>query len=118
MQERGWVGAEAWKIQANAPAPTIVGGSHKHGGSDLGPTRARKEWATLGVDGLGLADAPPAADFDGMPRLTVRMVARLQSFPDDWQFVGGKTHSYRQVGNALPVGLAANVAKVVRECLV
>ena len=118
MEERGWIGAEAWKRQANSPAPTIVGGSHKHGGPDLGPTRARKEWATLGVDGLGLADAPPAPDFDGMPRLTVRMVARLQSFPDDWQFVGGKTHSYRQVGNALPVGLAASVAKVVRQCLV
>jgi DNA (cytosine-5)-methyltransferase 1 len=118
MQERGWAGAEAWKMLANAPAPTIVGGSHKHGGPDLGPTRARKEWAALGVDGLGLADAPPAPDFEGMPRLTVRMVARLQSFPDDWQFIGGKTHSYRQVGNALPVGLAANVASVVRECLI
>lgn len=118
MQEGGWAGVEAWKLLANAPAPTIVGGSHKHGGPDLGPTRARKEWAVLGVDGLGLADAPPAADFEGMPRLTVRMVARLQSFPDDWQFIGGKTHSYRQVGNALPVGLAANVAKAVRECLV
>jgi DNA (cytosine-5)-methyltransferase 1 len=118
MQERGWAGAEAWKAQANLPAPTIVGGSHKHGGPDLGPTRARKEWAALGVDGLGLADAPPAPDFEGKPRLTVRMVARLQSFPDDWQFIGGKTHSYRQVGNALPVGLAANVAKAVRECLI
>jgi DNA (cytosine-5)-methyltransferase 1 len=117
MQERGWRGAEEWKLRANTPAPTIVGGSHKHGGPDLGPTRARKEWAALGVDGLGLADAPPDADFQGMPRLTVQMVARLQSFPDDWQFIGGKTHSYRQVGNALPVRLAANVAKAVRECL-
>jgi DNA (cytosine-5)-methyltransferase 1 len=117
MQERGWRGAEEWKLRANTPAPTIVGGSHKHGGPDLGPTRARKEWAALGVDGLGLADAPPEADFRGMPRLTVQMVARLQSFPDDWQFIGGKTHSYRQVGNALPVRLAANVAKAVRACL-
>jgi len=118
MEERGWRGAERWRQQANLPAPTIVGGSHKHGGPDLGPTRARKEWAALGVDGLGLADAPPRPDFIGMPRLTVQMVARLQSFPNDWQFVGGKTHSYRQVGNALPVRMAANVAKAVRECLV
>jgi len=71
----------------------------------------------LGVDGLGLADAPPDINFQGMPRLTVPMVARLQSFPDDWQFIGGKTHSYRQVGNALPVKLAATVAKAVRQCL-
>ena len=117
MAARGWYGAAAWAEKASAPAPTIVGGSHKHGGPDLGPTRARREWAALGVDGLGLADEPPAADFQGMPRLTVQMVARLQSFPDEWKFSGSKTHAYRQVGNALPVKLAFTVAKAVRECL-
>lgn len=117
IEERGWLGAKAWRLRANTPAPTIVGGSHKHGGPDLGPTRARKEWAALGVDGLGLADASPDRDFNGMPRLTVRMIARLQSFPDDWHFAGSKTHAYRQIGNALPVKLAVRVAKAVRNCL-
>jgi DNA (cytosine-5)-methyltransferase 1 len=118
MVERGWLGAEAWAKKANALAPTIVGGSHKHGGPDLGPTRARREWAELGVDGLGLADEAPARHFRGMPRLTIPMVARLQSFPDEWKLAGGKTQAYRQVGNALPVRLAYNVATAVRECLV
>ena len=118
MGSRRWQGVSEWIKRAATPAPTIVGGSHKHGGPDLGPTRARREWAELGIDGLGLADEPPARDFEGMPRLTVPMVARLQSFPDDWQFVGSKTHAHRQVGNALPVKLAANVAKAVRNCLV
>jgi DNA (cytosine-5)-methyltransferase 1 len=117
MEERGWHGADDWKRCANAPAPTVVGGSHKHGGPDLGPTRARKEWAALGVDGLGLADAAPEKNFNGMPRLTIPMVARLQSFPTDWRFIGGKTHSYRQVGNALPVLMAAGVASAVRNSL-
>jgi DNA (cytosine-5)-methyltransferase 1 len=117
MGANGWTGVGDWIKTASAPAPTIVGGSHKHGGPDLGPTRARKEWAVLGVDGLGLADAPPARDFTGKPRLTVPMVARLQSFPDEWTFVGGKTQAYRQVGNALPVKLAFTVAKAVRQCL-
>ena len=54
MAENGWNGAQAWRNQADEIAPTIVGGSHKHGGPDLGPTRARKAWATLGVDGLGI----------------------------------------------------------------
>ncbi len=118
MGERGWRGASAWSERAASPAPTIVGGSHKHGGPDLGPTRARREWAALGVDGLGLANESPAPNFTGMPRLTVPMVARLQSFPDDWKFAGPKTQAYRQVGNALPVRLAFTVAKAVRECLV
>lgn len=117
MGARGWTRVDAWIKQANAPAPTIVGGSHKHGGPDLGPTRARREWAQLGVDGLGLADEPPPPRFTGMPRLTVHMVARLQSFPDEWTFAGSKTHAYRQVGNALPVKLAHSMAKAVRECL-
>lgn len=117
MAARGWRGVSRWIETANGPAPTIVGGSHKHGGPDLGPTRARKEWARLGVDGLGLANAAPDPDFEGMPRLTVPMVARLQSFPDEWIFSGGKTQAYRQVGNALPVRLAFNVGSAVKECL-
>lgn len=117
MAERGWRGAHPWAQKAASPAPTIVGGSHKHGGPDLGPTRARREWAQLGVDGLGLANEPPPRDFSGMPRLTVPMVARLQSFPDEWKFAGSKTHAYRQVGNALPVKLAFAVAKAIRKCL-
>ncbi|MDE0334106.1 MAG: DNA (cytosine-5-)-methyltransferase [Defluviicoccus sp.] len=59
MAADGWHGAEEWAAKANRVAPTIVGGSKKHGGPDLGPTRAREEWAALGVDGLGIADSPP-----------------------------------------------------------
>lgn len=114
---KGWHGAAVWAQKANTPAPTIVGGSHKHGGPDLGPTRARREWAQLGVDGLGLADEAPGPNFQGMPRLTVQMVARIQSFPDEWRIIGSKTHAYRQIGNALPVQLARSVASAVRECL-
>lgn len=113
----GWKGAQAWKKRADDIAPTIVGGSLKHGGPDLGPTRARKAWATLGVDGIGIADEPPARDFVGMPRLTVPMVARIQGFPDDWKFSGRKTHSYRQVGNAFPPPVARAVGKNILHCL-
>ena len=117
MAKGGWRGVSDWIEKAASPAPTLVGGSHKHGGPDLGPTRARRDWAALGVDGLGLANEPPQPEFIGMPRLTIPMVARLQSFPDHWEFAGTKTHAYRQVGNALPVKLAYAVAKEVRKCL-
>jgi len=118
MSAKGWRDAEEWSLRADEIAPTIVGGSHKHGGPDLGPTRARRAWAALGVDGLGIADEAPGPDFDeAMPRLTVRMVARLQGFPDEWKFSGGKTASYRQVGNAFPPPFAKAVAESLRICL-
>ena len=56
MAARGWPGAAAWARRADRIAPTIVGGSKKHGGADLGPTRAKHAWAKLGVDGIGVAD--------------------------------------------------------------
>lgn len=117
MAAEGWNGAEAWRDQASEIAPTLVGGSKKHGGPDLGPTRARAAWANLGVNGSTLADVAPSQDFFGMPRLTIRMAARIQGFPDDWQFVGGKTSAYRQVGNAFPPPVACAVAGEVRRCL-
>jgi DNA (cytosine-5)-methyltransferase 1 len=45
------------------------------------------------------------------------MAAKLQGFPDDWQFTGGKTAAYRQVGNAFPPPVARAVAIQVRRCL-
>ena len=97
MGAKGWLGLDNWVARANEIAPTIVGGSKKHGGPDLGPTRARQAWASLGVEGRSLALEAPEHGLVGMPRLTLRMVARLQGFPDSWQFYGGKTTSYRQV---------------------
>jgi DNA (cytosine-5)-methyltransferase 1 len=119
MAAREWPGAEAWAKKANGIAPTIVGGSKKHGGPDLGPTRARAAWRELAVDGLGLANTPPSPDFplDSHPKLTTRMVARLQGFPDDWLFSGGKTTVHRQVGNAFPPPVARAVGIAVRRAL-
>jgi len=114
----GWRGANSWRVMANEIAPTIVGGSLKHGGPDLGPTRARRAWATLGVDGLGIANDAPERDFFGLPRLTVRMVARLQGFPDEWRFAGTKTQTYRQVGNAFPPPFARAVAENLSNSLI
>jgi DNA (cytosine-5)-methyltransferase 1 len=117
MNAKGWTGFRGWQKRANDIAPTIVGGSKKHGGPDLGPTRARKAWAEMGVNGISLAEEAPDADFIGMPRLTVRMVARLQGFPDDWHFVGRKTAAYRQVGNAFPPPVATAVAHQLKMAL-
>ncbi|MDO9162479.1 MAG: DNA cytosine methyltransferase [Methylococcaceae bacterium] len=117
MNAGGWRGARKWAKEADDIAPTIVGGSKKHGGPDLGPTRAKKAWAALGVNGHTIANEVPEKDFVGMPRLTVEMVARIQGFPDDWKFLGKKTPAYRQVGNAFPPPVAHAVAAQIHECL-
>ncbi|MHA6326004.1 DNA cytosine methyltransferase [Roseivivax sp. CAU 1753] len=117
MAARGWRGAEAWASKADEIAPTIVGGSKKHGGPDLGPTRARRAWASLGVEGRTIAPEAPDPFHNDMPRLTVPMVARIQGFPDDWVFTGAKTNAYRQVGNAFPPPVAEVVGRQVAKAL-
>ncbi|MEV5983473.1 DNA (cytosine-5-)-methyltransferase [Streptomyces sp. NPDC052051] len=97
-------------------APTVVGGSKKHGGADLGPTRAKRAWADLGVCGMGVANEPHEmkdAERDlfapAGPKLTVTQAALIQGFPAIWKFSGRKTAAYRQVGNAFPPPVAQAV---------
>ncbi|MFF3496660.1 DNA cytosine methyltransferase [Streptomyces sp. NPDC002795] len=112
---------------ARGVAPTLVGGSKKHGGADLGPSRAKKAWRALGVSGMGVANDPEVCRVkstedrdlfgeDG-PMLTVRQAATIQGFPEYWEFTGGKTASYRQVGNAFPPPVAAAIGKSIIDVL-
>lgn len=125
MAANGWPGAESWARKANRIAPTIVGGSKKHGGPDLGPTRAKREWLTLSVDGLGIADeAPgPQTPVDWTPKLTNEMVARIQGWSGpgyEWDFGpqrGRKTAIYRQIGNAFPPPVARAVGVAIAAAL-
>jgi len=119
MSARGWKGATAWVERANAIGPTLVGGSKLHGGPDLGPSRAKAAWSLLGVNGGGIADAAPDSDFplDGLPKLTIRMAARIQGFPDSWEISGRKTAAYRQIGNAFPAPVAEAVGRSIKEAI-
>lgn len=114
---RHWSGYNEWALGASDVAPAIVGGSKKHGGADLGPTRAKEKWRTMGVDGIGLADAPPAPQHSGPIRLTVDMAAAIQGFPRNWQIAGRKTSAYRQVGNAFPPPVARAVGSEILAAL-
>jgi DNA (cytosine-5)-methyltransferase 1 len=122
MAANGWPGAAAWAAEANDIAPTIVGGSKKHGGADLGPTRAKRAWRAMQVDALGVADTAPSANDPAtmFPKLTCEMVARLQGWDDDryrWQFTGRKTTNYRQIGNAFPPPVAEAIGQQLRTAL-
>lgn len=111
-------------LKKGTVAPTLVGGSKKHGGADLGPTRAKRAWAELGVDGHGVADPhgqtkDKQRDLYGErgPKLTVEQAAIIQGFPTDWEFQGRKTAAYRQVGNAFPPPVAQAVGEAIIRAL-
>ncbi|MCA2216989.1 DNA cytosine methyltransferase [Jidongwangia harbinensis] len=114
-----------WMAKADRIAPTIVGGSKKHGGADLGPTRAKRAWAELWTDGHGLADRAPGEDWKiedhpRGPKLTVEMVARIQGWLGEeyrWDFEGRKTSRYRQIGNAFPPPVARAVGVSIAQAL-
>ncbi|WP_443677976.1 DNA cytosine methyltransferase [Nocardia goodfellowii] len=115
------------RAKSGGIAPTLVGGSKKHGGADLGPSRAKAAWKQLGISGMGVANDPETCALkktetrdlfgpDG-PMLTVRQAAIIQGFPPEWDFSGGKTAQYRQVGNAFPPPVARAVGKSIIDVL-
>ncbi|WP_037635577.1 DNA cytosine methyltransferase [Streptomyces katrae] len=128
---------ERWEGKPDGIAPTLVGGSKKHGGADLGPSRAKAAWKLFGVNALGVANSPDEVEDkkswerdllrEEGPMLTVTQAAIIQGFPEEWDFAGdkktekplpGKTAQYRQVGNAFPPPVAhavgESIAKVLR----
>ncbi|MBR8641875.1 DNA cytosine methyltransferase [Streptomyces tuirus] len=125
MASRGWPHAQEWAQEARIVAPTLVGGSDKRGGPDLGPERAKAIWERIGINGGTLADEPPGpqdgwalgSDRKDLPALTVAQTALLQGFPPSWQIAGRKTRGYRQVGQAVPPPLAAAVGRQIAAAL-
>ncbi|KUM90376.1 MULTISPECIES: DNA cytosine methyltransferase [Streptomyces] len=137
MASNGWEEEQVakWVERAHDIAPTIVGGSKKHGGADLGPTRAKRAWADLGVDAMGVANHAPAKGWripEGVPgpKLTTAMVARIQGWHDieeptgsasdhefRWRFHGRKTSVYRQIGNAFPPPVAKALGVAIRKAI-
>ncbi|MEU1851803.1 DNA cytosine methyltransferase [Streptomyces sp. NPDC019990] len=125
MAVRGWQDAARWAAQADQPAPTLVGGSKNRGGADLGPTGAKRKWATMGVNAHTVADMVPGPDFvwdpelgrDNMVKITVEQAALLQGFPASWEIAGRKTARYRQVGHATPPPVGEALGRAIAEAL-
>ncbi|MEV4413999.1 DNA cytosine methyltransferase [Catellatospora sp. NPDC049609] len=95
----GWPGAREYvghtPNDLDRPAKTVKAGVH---GVPGGETVLRKD--------------------DGSIRyMTVREVARVMTFPDDWELMGPRGEQMRQLGNAVPVGLGRVMAKAVKDAL-
>ena len=69
------------------------------------------------MDGNGVADSAPDADFVGSPKLTYRMIARIQGFPDNWSFGLRKTSACRMIGNAFPPPVAEAIGRELARVL-
>lgn len=122
MAANGWEGAYEWArarreqpvfdrdgnvISRGVLASTIV--------TRRGKPREKEaaRWSRKCVDIAGLPESAPTAEQASkpgfMPALTARMRARLQDFPDHWEFMGGKQSTADQIGNAVPPRLAQAV---------
>lgn len=119
MAANGWTAALEWaQMRREQPVYNRNGDLIAHGvlASTIVTRRGKpreKEnarWTSKGVNIGGLPLAAPTnaeASVPGfLPPLTARMRARLQDFPDDWNFVGGKESVANQIGNAVPVRMA------------
>lgn len=95
----GWPGARAYPghtpNELDRPAKTVKAGVH---GVPGGESVLRNDDSTIRY-------------------LTVREVARIMTFPDDWRLSGPRGEQMRQLGNAVPVELGAVVANAVAEAL-
>lgn len=100
-------------LDSDGPANTIpasAGGNRTH---ILDPERLIPNYHKALMSGA----RPRIGELEGVRRITVRESARIQSFPDSFEFLGRQSSRYSQVGNAVPPKLAEKVCKAIASCL-
>jgi DNA (cytosine-5)-methyltransferase 1 len=103
-----------WKDLPEDIIPDAMGGAYKSGGGKVGFYRR----LTYSQPAPTITTAPaqkatmlchPTKDRP----LSVHEYARIQQFPEDWKFIGTTAAKYKQIGNAVPVGLAKAIGEAV-----
>jgi DNA (cytosine-5)-methyltransferase 1 len=103
-----------WKNLPEELQKEALGKSYFSGGGKTGFLR-RLDW---NKPSCTLVTTPnmPATDIchptENRP-LSIEEYKRIQQFPDDWEVCGSLSHQYRQIGNAVPVGLGVAVGRAI-----
>jgi len=107
-----------WRDLPDDIAQEYLGGSYHLGGGKTGIAR-KMSWNEAGLTVL-CTPAQKQTDRchpDELRPFSVRENARIQSFPDNWEFVGGMAEQYKQIGNAVPVNLAYHIGLSIKNYL-
>ena len=91
---------------------SYMGKSFTSGGGRTGMAR-RISWETCSPSQKQTDRCHP----DEVRPFTVREYARIQTFPDDWEFTGGIGQKYKQIGNAVPVELARQIGVQITKAI-
>lgn len=79
------------------------------------PTDPQKPSPTILARGNGGGGVCAIPHYNGRRRLTIRESAAIQTFPDDFEFIGAMNSCYRQIGNAVPVRFAKLLGDELRR---
>ena len=103
-----------WRDLPEDIIPIAMGGAYKSGGGKVGfYRRLSYDQPSPTVVTSPVQKATMMCHPTQNRPLSVKEYARIQQFPDDWVFTGTTAAKYRQIGNAVPVGLAEAIGKAV-----
>ena len=103
-----------WRDLPENIIPIAMGGAYKSGGGKVGfYRRLSYDQPSPTVVTSPVQKATMMCHPTQDRPLSVKEYARIQQFPDDWVFTGTTAAKYRQIGNAVPVGLAEAIGKAV-----
>ena len=107
-----------WRNLPEDIAKEYMGNSFYLGGGKTGMAR-KMSWNEPGLTVLCTPSQKQTdrCHPDELRPFTVRENARIQSFPDDWEFLGSISAQYKQIGNAVPVNLSVAIGKAIIDYL-
>lgn len=105
-----------WQLKELAKVrPDLIHHDPKHFGNRYTVQTAHKPGKTVVAHLYKDGNLFIHPDFNQERTFTVREAARIQSFPDDFKFVGSRTNQFKQVGNAVPPLMAKQIAKAIKK---